>query len=150
LWWLAIWDSVHESRERALLGYGYGYALGDLVPYLAGSFIRTPHNVFFYALGYTGWIGVGVFGLLFAEITKLSWGVYRINGQPFAIVFVVTTGICSLFTAFFEAPYGAVPFYVITGCACAPLLYSEARIPSTVKASLTQPQLLKPLPGMAG
>ena len=149
LWWLAIWDSVHGNISRALFGHGYGFALGDLVPYLAGNFIRTPHNVFFYALGYTGWVGVVIFGLLLAEIARLSWRVYRRDGQPFAIVFWVTMLAYSLFTAFFETPYGAVPFFVVAGCACAPLLYAECRMPSPALWS-SRANTLNPLPDAAG
>src|ERR1039458_1721765 len=56
IWWAAIWQSVNQSRRTSLFGFGYGYPLGDLVPYLEGEFIQTPHSVFFYALGYTGCI----------------------------------------------------------------------------------------------
>jgi len=52
-------------------GHGYGFPLGDLVPYLEGEFIRTPHNEFFYALGYTGWIGV----LLFAPFSDRDFSI---------------------------------------------------------------------------
>jgi hypothetical protein len=33
-WWQAIWQMVHEQPWRMLIGYGYGFPLGDLVPYL--------------------------------------------------------------------------------------------------------------------
>jgi len=150
LWWLAIWDSVHQSASRALFGYGYGYALGDLVPYLEGDFIRTPHNVFFYALGYTGWIGVAIFGFLLTEIARLVWAAYRRTGQPFGLVFLVVTLTCALFTAFFETPYGAIPFYIITGAACAPLLHAKTQnlpVPAPLRG---HGHVLKPLPDAAG
>jgi O-Antigen ligase len=150
LWWIAIWESVHESVSRTLLGHGYGYPLGDLVPYLRGAFIRTPHNVFFYALGYTGWIGVVIFGLLLGEIARLSWRVYRTSRQPFAIVAWVTMLIYSLFTAFFETPYGAIPFYLMMGCACTPLLYAEGRMLSPASPPVRHANTLNPLPGTAG
>jgi hypothetical protein len=150
LWWIAIWDSVHSSVSQSLFGYGYGYALGDLVPYLEGHFIRTPHNVFFYALGYTGWVGVLIFGLLLAEIGRLSWRVYRRDSQSFAIVFWIDMLAYSLFTAFFEVPYGAIPFFVVAGCACAPLLSAERLMPSVVSGSVNRARMLNPLPDTAG
>jgi O-antigen ligase len=150
LWWIAIWDSVHSSVSLTLFGHGYGFPLGDLVPYLQGEFIRTPHNVFFYALGYTGWIGVVIFGLLLAEIARLSWRVYRKDGQPFAIVFWVTMVAYSLFTAFYEAPYGAIPFFVVTGCACTPALYTERRASSLISGPLNHTRTLNPLPDATG
>jgi len=150
LWWIAIWESVHSSVSRTLFGHGYGFALGDLVPYLAGNFIRTPHNVFFYALGYTGWVGVLIFALLQAEIARLSWRVYRTSSQPFAIVSWMTMLVYAFFTAFFETPYGAIPFYLMLGCACAPLLYAEGRILSPASPPVRRANTLNPLPGTAG
>jgi O-Antigen ligase len=149
LWWIAIWESVHESISRSLLGHGYGYPLGDLVPYLQGTFIRTPHNVFFYALGYTGWIGVGIFGLFLGEIARLSWRVYRTSGQPLAIVSWLTMLIYALFTAFFETPYGAIPYYLLMGCACTPLLHAEGSMLSPAYWPVNRANSLKPLPGTA-
>jgi len=138
LWWIAIWDSVHESTSRTLFGHGYGFPLGDLVPYLEGEFIRTPHNVFFYALGYTGWSGVLIFGLLLTEVARLSWRVYRRNDQPVAIVFWVTMVVYSMFTAFYETPYGAIPFFILAGSACAPILCVAPAIPNRYYMSPTQ------------
>lgn len=129
IWWTAIWNSAHESFPRALFGHGYGFALGDLVPYLEGEFIRTPHNVFFYALGYTGWIGVVIFASLQAELGRLLWSVRQATGAPFGIVFWLTMLTFSVFTPFFEIPQGAIPFYLVAGCACAPLFYAKKSMP---------------------
>jgi hypothetical protein len=123
---------VHESTSRALFGYGFGFRLGDLVPYLEDSATRTPHNVFFFVLGYTGWIGVLIFILFQAEIARLLWSVHRRSGQPFGIVFWAAMLAFSLFTAFFEAPYGAIPFYLLAGCACAPLFSVQKQRPAAV------------------
>jgi O-Antigen ligase len=117
IWWARIWISVHENPTRSLLGFGYGFPLGDIVPYLQGQFIRTPHNFFFYALGYTGWFGVGLFLFFQAELARLLWRTWKKTGTPFGILFWVTSLVFACFTAFFEAPYGAIPFYLITGCA---------------------------------
>jgi hypothetical protein len=150
LWWVAIWDSVHESRTRTLLGHGYGYPLGDLVPYLQGDFIRTPHNFFFYALGYTGWIGFLIFAGMQVEIAGLAWKVYRVTGQPFAFVFWVTILVYAFFTAFFEAPYGAIPFYLLVGCACAPLLRAENGMVAVGRNPMNRPALATPMPKAVG
>jgi len=127
LWWAAIWSSAYEGASQALLGHGYGFALNDLVPYLEDSATRTPHNVFFLTLGYSGWLGVLIFAFLQAEIAGLLWRVHRTRGQPFGIVFWTTMLAFSLFTAFFEAPYGAIPFYLLTGCASAALFRVQGR-----------------------
>lgn len=115
VWWAAIWEAVNQSRRTALLGLGYGYALGDLVPYLEGDFIQTPHNVFFYALGYTGWAGVVVFALFQTELVRLLWHAYRKTRRAGGIVLWVAMIAFAFFTPFFEVPQGAVPFYLVIG-----------------------------------
>src|SRR5579872_3137308 len=122
IWWLAIWQSVNQGRANSLFGFGYGYALGDLVPYLEGQFIQTPHNVFLYALGYTGWIGVLLFALLQGELARLLWKTYRKTSQPCGIVLWAAMLSYAMFTAFFEAPYGAIPFYLLAGVWVGPLI----------------------------
>jgi len=115
VWWAAIWEAVHQNRVLSLLGFGYGYPIGDLVPYLEGEFIQTPHNAFFYALGYTGWIGVAFFALFQGQLVLLLWRTYHRSGQPSGVVLWVAMLAYAQFTAFFEAPYGAIPFYLLIG-----------------------------------
>ncbi len=122
VWWAAIWESVNQSRETSLFGFGYGYPLGDLVPYLEGEFIQTPHSVFFYALGYTGWIGVFLFALLQGELGHLLWLAYRTTHNPGGIVLWAAMLVCALFSPFFEAPYAAIPFYLLCGLFTGPLV----------------------------
>lgn len=123
VWWAQIWLSVNAVPSRAILGYGYGYALGDLVPYLQDVFVRTPHNVFLYVLGYTGWLGVILYFAFQAEIAKLLWKAWKLTGQPFGLLFWLALLSFALFEPCFEAPYGAIPFYLVVGCACAPIFY---------------------------
>jgi hypothetical protein len=150
VWWMAIWDSVHADLRTAALGYGYGFPLGDLVPYLEGEFIRTPHNTFFYALGYTGWIGVVLFTLFQFAILRLLWDAYRIDGEPFGIILWATMLIYSLATAFFEVPYGAIPFYLLAGCACAPLCCEQVCVRIATKKPFNGSQLSAGVPEAAG
>jgi len=125
VWWLAIWNSVHSSLQTMILGHGYGFPLGDLVPYLEGEFIRTPHNEFFYALGYTGWIGVMIFGLVQAEIFRLLWNAYRVDGRPFGIIYWTAMMVFGMFFPLGETPYGAIPFYLVIGWCASPLLFAR-------------------------
>src|SRR5229473_1846754 len=150
LWWAEIWSSVHANSLRALLGHGYGFPLGDLGPYIKGEFIRTPHNAFFYVLGYTGWVGVGLFVLFQRELGRLLWNVYSGRGRPFGIIFWATMLIFSLSTAFFEAPYGAIPFYLLAGCACAPLLCAENGMLAVARNPMNRVGLPSPTPRAAG
>ncbi len=127
IWWVQIWTSVQALPSRALLGFGYGYPLGDLVPYLEGQFIRTPHNVFLYTLGYTGWIGVALYSAFQFQIVRLLWKTWKRSGQFFGLLFWVTSFALASFTAFFETPYGAIPFYLVVGSAIAPAVCLKAR-----------------------
>src|SRR5258708_1624981 len=128
VWWLEILNSVHEDKFGTLLGYGYGNHLADIVPYLEYSATRTPNNVVFFALGYTGWIGVAVFAAFQFQLLRMLWIVYKQTGETIGLLVWVAEVTYSLFTPFFEAPYGAIPFYLLVGCACAPLLTSDIQV----------------------
>lgn len=129
-WWRAIWRSVHDDPVRFVIGHGYGFSLRDLVPFLQDETeLRTPHNVFFYALGYGGWLGVLLFVGLLGALARLLWRVYRLTGNPFGLVFMaVSIGVAS-FGDFFETPFGGIPFFIITGLCAAPIVLNERQGP---------------------
>lgn len=123
VWWANIWFDVHERLSTTLLGFGYGYPIGDLNPEIEpGTFIQTPHNDFFYALAFSGWLGVVLFILLQIELFKLLLQSYRITGQPFGLMCWAAFLIMSLFEDFLEAPFGAIPFFLLMGAALAPAI----------------------------
>jgi len=129
LWWERIWSSVHSSPTLEAFGHGYGFDLFGLAPesVRAGQEdwdVRTPHSVFYYALGYTGWVGVVVFGLFQLAIVKLLWQAFRIGGQPAGLVFWTMGMSMAFFEAGFETPYRAIPFYLLVGMSMAPGLWS--------------------------
>jgi hypothetical protein len=121
LFWAEIWTSVHENAVRILFGYGYGFPLSDLLPELSDASTRTPHNIFFYVLAFTGWTGVIIFAALQIALCRLLYNVHRIDGNGSGITPWVAMVAFALFTPFFEVPQGAIPFYLVTGCACAAL-----------------------------
>ena len=125
VWWMAIWDSVHSNIKTAVWGHGYGFPLGDLVPYLEGAFIRTPHNEFFFALGYTGWVGVALFFLFQFGILRLLLESRRLTGQPFGVILWAAMMALGMFFPLCETPYGAIPFYLLTGWLAAPAVFSK-------------------------
>lgn len=121
-WWKAIWEDNHKDAVTIAIGEGYGYPLVDLVDYLKGrTFIRTPHNMFFFALGYGGWLLVGLFALLQFFVLRLLLRAWRLTGNPFGVAFWVGVIVWSLFGDSFETPYGAIPFFVIAGASIAPI-----------------------------
>jgi hypothetical protein len=142
-WWRAIWKSVHKDTETALLGYGYGFPLNELVTYLHNrEDMRTPHNVFFYALGYTGWIGVLVFSVFQTGLGVVVWRVFRATGQPFGIVFWLMAIISSMFGSVFETPMGAIPYYLMIGMAATSLVsissWRNSRFPRNSYPQMTR------------
>jgi hypothetical protein len=137
VWWLAIWNSALEDGHAAVFGHGYGFPLGDLVPYLAGQFIRTPHNEFFFALGYTGWMGVALFFTFEVGILRLLWKVNRKTGEPFGVPYWVAMMTYGMFFPLGESPYGAIPFYLITGWIAARIVFDQQL--SQDKKALEQP-----------
>jgi hypothetical protein len=123
VWWAAIWETLKARTSTMFFGLGYGYPLGDLNPMIEpGTFIQTPHSYFFYALAYTGWAGVVLVVLLQTELLRLLLRSFRVTGQPFGLMCWAALVAASLFEDFFEAPFGAIPFFLLTGMALAPAL----------------------------
>jgi hypothetical protein len=125
-WWRQIWASAQSEAVLELFGHGYGFDLFSLAPpsVRAGQEhenVRTPHNVFYFALGYTGWIGVILFGSLQLAILRTEWIAYRISGQPFGMMWWIAGMCIAFFSNFFETPFQSIPFYLIMGMSMAPL-----------------------------
>jgi hypothetical protein len=123
VWWDAIWDSAHSEPLLEAFGHGYGFNLISLAPKEAqkdNEDVRTPHSVFYYALGYTGWVGVAVFGALQFAIVRLLWRSFQVSGQPAGMVFWAMAMAMACFEASFETPYKAIPFYLLVGLCIAP------------------------------
>ena len=113
-------QSRRASRRR-LFGLGYGRPLSDLTTFI-NSDLRSPHNVFYFALGYGGWFGVAAFGAMHVAIFFALWKVFRLTGNPFGLLLWVFATLTGLFGNFFETPYNAVPYYTLIGISLAPLV----------------------------
>jgi len=125
LWWEQIWLSVHSAPMLEAFGHGYGFDLFGLAPESVRTGqeewdVRTPHSVFYYALGYTGWVGVVVFAAFQITILRLLWQGFRLSGAPAGLVFWVMGMAMACFEAGFETPYKAIPFYLLVGMGMAP------------------------------
>jgi hypothetical protein len=124
LWWKQIWISAHSTPMLEAFGHGYGFDLFSLAPWQMREYetmeIRTPHSVFYYALGYTGWAGVLLFAALQLAILRLLWQSYRLGGQPAGVVFWMMGMAMASFQGGFETPYFAIPFYLMVGMGAAP------------------------------
>lgn len=123
MWWREIWSSVHDSPETALLGYGYGFPLYSLVPYLRNfDDLRTPHSEFYFCLGYTGWIGVALFFGFQAMIGTTLFRAWRIGRDSFGFSVWASSIVTSLFENGYETPFSAIPQYLMLGMAAADAL----------------------------
>lgn len=134
LWWEQIWLSVHSTPTLTAFGHGYGFNLLGLAPeeVKAGQEhddVRTPHSVFYHALGYTGWVGVVLFAAFQLAILRLLWQSYRATGQPAGLALWVLGMGMALFQENLESPHRAIPFYLLVGMTIAPgLQLSEGRV----------------------
>jgi hypothetical protein len=125
LWWEQIWLSVHSKPMLEAFGHGYGFDLFGLAPddVRGGQEewdVRTPHSVFYYALGYTGWVGVALFTILQVTILRLLWRAFRLAAQPAGVVLWVVGMAMAFFEGSFDTPYRAIPFYLLVGMGIAP------------------------------
>ena len=119
-WWLSIWNEVHRNNSSTLLGLGYGYPLYTFLSIIPED-VRTPHNVFFYALGYGGWLGV-IFFFVFQISLGLALSKVAVQSKNI-FGFILWAGSLggAFFGNFFETPFGAIPFYLLIGYSLAPL-----------------------------
>ena len=127
-WWDSIWTSVHSQPMLEMFGHGYGFSLISVAPKAAqkdNEDDRTPHNVFYYALGYTGWVGVALFAILQFAIFRLLWRSFRASREPTGVVFWFAFMAMACFEGSFETPYRAIPFYLLVGMSMAPGLQSK-------------------------
>jgi hypothetical protein len=122
-WWKAIWQNSNENYTNLLIGPGYGFMLRNLVNYLKqNGDVRTPHNIFYYALGYSGWIGVVIFFALQLACLSMLWRAYRLTGQAFGLAVWIATLIEAFFGNVMETPTGAIPLYLLIGLIVGPTL----------------------------
>jgi hypothetical protein len=127
-WWRAIWQNSQENPTNFLIGPGYGFVLKNLVNALRQQGdVRTPHNIFYYALGYSGWIGVVIFFALQIACALMLWRVYRITGQSYGLALWAATLIAAFFGNVMETPAGAIPLYLTIGIIVGPTLGRTSR-----------------------
>ena len=128
-WWSALVEKIHQSPVTTLFGLGYGYPIWELHPLDMGDFpLRTPHNGYVYAIAYTGWVGLLLFVIFQLTLGALLWRCYQRTGQAFGISYWLMVLIWVTFDNFLETPFGAIPFYLITGLAASDAIVPESRL----------------------
>jgi hypothetical protein len=138
-WWAAIRSEVFKQNKTAIFGMGYGYPLARL----AGRDVekegtRSPHSVFYFALSYSGFVGVAIFAWLEVSIFLLLWRAYKVTGETFGLVYFVYTIMGAFFGNLLEAPQMAIPFYLLLGMFLGPLLLQEDVVRRPAQATLTE------------
>jgi hypothetical protein len=120
-WWKAIRAEVFKRKVTTVFGLGYGYPIGQLVPALRNSDIRSPHSVFYFTLAYSGFVGFLLFALLQLQLLGVLWRTFRQTGQIFGLACAIFAIVNSMFGNFFEAPQRAMPTYILVGMCIGPL-----------------------------
>ena len=115
-WWENIVRATYANPKSTLIGGGYGYPIW-LHNAEDQRVNRTPHNIFMFNLAYTGWLGVMVFYALQLCLAWNLWRAYRATGQPFGFCLWILVFVWAHFDNYLEAPYGAIPFYLLAGMA---------------------------------
>jgi hypothetical protein len=133
-WWKEIRDTVTESPVTTIFGMGYGYPIADLVSYLKGMDIRTPHSIFYFTLCYSGALGVAIFFTLQASILILHWRTYKATGQTYGFVTHIALLTSAFFGNLFEAPQSAITLYLLLGMSVGPLFSSRYSTEETIIA----------------
>lgn len=127
-WWRSIWRNIHwDEPWLQAFGFGYGYPLFKLHPQLSEEEheIRSPHNVFFYCLGYGGWVGVVVFYLFQLVLARLQYRAALASGTLFGLLLWLYMFIQAHFGNIFESPFASIPTYILLGMSCGPLVRRE-------------------------
>lgn len=132
-WWQNIWHHIHQDFSTIIFGFGYGYPLWSLLELIPeGEEVRTPHNVFFYALGYSGWLGVIIFFSFFIVMGIILHKTYKItNKNEVLLAYVLWLGwfMSALVGNFFETPIYAIPFYLLVGFGLSNVLQYSKKLP---------------------
>lgn len=119
-WWQEIWEMVHDRPERVWIGPAYGYPIWELHPEGTDNvMLRTPHNAVIYALGYTGWLGVALFGLLQLAVLVCLWRHWQQTRQAYGLCVFVICAVRWMFDIFFESPQFAIVYFLLVGLALA-------------------------------
>jgi hypothetical protein len=123
LWWRDIWHSATADPVSLLFGHGYAFNLQTLAP--PGNVdpsVRSPHNIIFYSVGYTGLLGAALLVLLWLALARPLWTVFRRTGDPVGLCVLACMVTSSQFEPFLESPFGAAALYLPVGMCLAPLL----------------------------
>jgi O-Antigen ligase len=134
-WWSAIRNEVTKDNKTMIFGLGYGYPLARLASRdVEKQGTRSPHSIYYFALAYSGILGVAIFFWLEICMIRLLWRVYKVTGQTFGLIYFLYCLSSSFFGNFIETPQGGIQMYLLSGLLAGPMflqMYSAERAEET-------------------
>jgi hypothetical protein len=122
-WWAAIRSEVSKKYSSMIFGLGYGYPLGRLNSTgVEKEGVRSPHNIFYFTLAYSGIVGFAIFVWLAVSVLFLLWRVHTVTGDTFGLLYFIYTLIGAFFGNLIETPQAAIPLYLVLGMLVGPML----------------------------
>jgi O-Antigen ligase len=121
-WWANIREAVSENPSTLMFGLGYGYPLGRLnSAVVEKQQTRSPHSIFYFALAYSGCLGVAIFFWLQGSMFALLWRSFKLTGGVYALAFYTSQLFGAFFGNFIETPGGGISVYLIAGLLIGPM-----------------------------
>lgn len=115
-WRKTLWEGAMGSLDTtALMVFGHGHGPSFQQFTLEGIDVRTPHNFAVYAVFYTGVFGLALFCLLLVGIVLSTTMLPDRNIRTMQFANIGATVVLALVSNIFEAPFGAIPFYLLSG-----------------------------------
>jgi hypothetical protein len=122
-WWGNIRSEVSQSANTLMFGLGYGYPLGRLASAdVERGGTRSPHSIFYFALAYSGCVGVAIFFWLQACVFLLLWRAFKETGLVFGLSYYSYQFIGSFFGNSYETPHAGIFLYLMVGLFLGPML----------------------------
>ena len=122
-WWAAIRSEVSRTYGTEIFGMGYGYPLAHLASRdVEKQGTRSPHNILYFCLAYSGLMGVVIFIGLESCMFHILWRVYKLTGQTFGLVFFTYQIVQALFGNSIETPQVGIFVYLFVGLTIAPAI----------------------------
>jgi O-Antigen ligase len=128
-WWAAIRSEVSKEYKTMIFGLGYGYPLGRLNSIgVEKEGVRSPHNIFYFTLSYSGLVGFAIFAWLAVSVLLLLRRVHTITGDTFGLLYFLYSLIGAFFGNLIETPQAAIPLYLVIGMVTGPIFLQIDRV----------------------